>query len=540
MDLEHGEAIVEPGRANRQFSARDGAFQGRSSRAGILPCALGLVAVVACSGDAPLAESDGVDHCKNLKRAPSPRLSDALEPLRPRLEQETGVYVLDSGSGAMVTRAWLSEAAERSIDAQYFIFSADNVGKIATDYLLRAAERGVRVRILVDDLLVEAEELDLHALDAHPNVSIRVYNPNLNIGKSIGDALTNAATDFRGVNQRMHNKTFIVDGAAVITGGRNVADEYFDFDHEYNFRDRDVLLIGQAAGLVQASFDRFWGDELSMGVSELLEGEDAPDVAGASRALHSYACNPENFWPQVRKRIADLPATFDRIRAEGGLHWVRDVRFVSDAPGKNDGEEGLGGGGASTEVLAELIGKARTEIFIQTPYLVTTEVGRKLFRDAVARGVKVRILTNSLASTDNMEAFSGYQRDRELLLGTGVQIYEWRPDAELRKTMMRSALTEQIEHEPIFAIHAKSMVIDGELLVVGTFNLDPRSANLNTECVTIIPSGPAAQEVLGQLRKEIEPENAWRVTLADNPDTHGGIWKRMGLIWRRIIPRSVL
>ena len=154
----------------------------------------------------------------------------------------TGVYVLEQGGGAFISRAWLSQNAENTIDVQYFIFSVDNIGLIVTDYLLRAAERGVKVRILLDDLMVDADTDDVLALDAHQNISIKIYNPNLNIGKNWCDKIVSLFTDFKGINQRMHNKTFIVDGNVAITGGRNIADEYFDYDHEYNFRDRDVLL----------------------------------------------------------------------------------------------------------------------------------------------------------------------------------------------------------------------------------------------------------------------------------------------------------
>ena len=158
----------------------------------------------------------------------------------PISEGKTGVLVLDDGAGALAARAWLSDNAVKSIDLQYFIFSADNVGIIATDALLLAAERGVAVRMLVDDLLAHGDADLLHALNEHPNIQVRIYNPSINVGKSLSDKLINVSTRFRDVNQRMHNKTFIVDGNVVITGGRNVGDEYYDFDSVYNFRDRDV------------------------------------------------------------------------------------------------------------------------------------------------------------------------------------------------------------------------------------------------------------------------------------------------------------
>jgi len=173
------------------------------------------------------------------------------------MNSKSSAYVLEDGDGSMIVRAWLSEHAEKSIDIQYFIFSVDNVGLIACDYLVRAADKGIKVRILVDDIMVEADPEDIMTLDNHENIEIKIYNPGANLGKNIGQKLVKIAKDFRGFNQRMHNKTFIVDGKVVITGGRNIADEYFDYDHEYNFKDLDFLLLGKIGQDVQNSFNLF-------------------------------------------------------------------------------------------------------------------------------------------------------------------------------------------------------------------------------------------------------------------------------------------
>lgn len=222
------------------------------------------------------------------------------------------------------------------------------------------------------------------------------------------------------------------------------------------------------------------------------------------------------------------------------MRWVENVRFVSDTPGKNEGTRGLGGGGATTDELMRIIKGAKREIMIQTPYLVMTEMGRELFADAVRQGVTVKVLTNSLAATDNLDSFSGYKRDRDKLLDIGVEVYEWRPDAAIGRSLMSSVLTEQMDHQPVFGLHVKTMVVDESLLVVGTFNLDPRSADLNTECITIIPSGDLARRALTYMNEDIHPENAWRVTKDSNPDEKAGSWRRLKLFWRKIIPKSIL
>ena len=468
------------------------------------------------------------------------KLSEHLAPLAPLMRTSTGVYPLEEGDVSMISRAWLADAAERTIDVQYFIFTADNVGLIAVDYLLRAADRGVRVRLLVDDFMLEASGEDLLALDAHPNIAIRLYNPTANIGKNLPTKLFNLTTDFRGFNQRMHNKTFIVDGQVAITGGRNIADEYFDYDHEFNFRDRDVLLLGGASGDVQRSFEQFWNDPLSVPIGSLVRATVTPDTAATYRYLHEYACDPHNFWPQVRERIKAAPVAFTRLLDSGAVAWSDSVTFVSDLPGKNAGRSGIGGGGASTDTLIQLIKAAKTSVTIESPYLVTTPLSQGLFRDAIARGVHVRILTNSLASTDNYEAFSGYQRERDALLAIGVDIYEFKPDAQERRQLMTGALQPTLGYAPTFGLHAKSMVVDDHIAVIGTFNLDPRSANLNTECFAVIRDAQVAQVVRHAMDVDTQPENAWHTTAAFNPDGAVSAGKRVKVWLRRVVPKAVL
>jgi len=481
------------------------------------------------------------DFCASIHRDDTMSLAKQLAGLADSMARKTGVYVLEDGDGAMVARAWLSEYAEKSIDVQYFIFSADNVGLIAADYLVRAAGRGVKVRVLVDDILVEADEASLLTLDAHPNIEIRIYNASVNVGKSIKQKVQSLSSDFRNANQRMHNKTFIVDEKLTITGGRNIADEYFDYDHEYNFRDRDVLLIGGVVAATQLSFNEFWNSAISKPVAQLVDKSKFPlDTIDPFRKLHQYACNPENFWPQVREKIQNVPLAFEEIKKSGELQWVDSVFFVSDRPGKNDGKNGLEGGGASTSALIQLVKNATKNIIIETPYLVTTDLGKKLFADAVKRGVEVKIITNSMASTDNIEAFSGYQRDRERLLETGIKIYEFRPDAAERYRIMTGSLQKKINFMPIFGLHAKSMVIDGKITVIGTFNLDPRSANLNTECVTVIHSEKIAGEVGKRMEEETKAANSWHTTFDYNPDAEAGFSKQVKVKSRRMVPKGVL
>lgn len=500
-----------------------------------------VVLIVLASCNTEHTPKQETDFCSSIHRNDTLSLSKELEDVTSLMDTLTGVYVLEDGSGSMVARAWLSEYAEKTIDIQYFIFSMDNVGLIACDYLIRAADRGVKIRIIVDDIMVDADIQDILTFNSHENITVKIYNPGVNLGKNIFSKIKKFTTDFRSANQRMHNKTFIVDGKIVITGGRNIADEYFDYNHEYNFRDRDILLLGKALEQVNTSFNEFWNSSLSKNVTDIIK-EDSDIVYPINRfdKLHEYACNPDNFWPQVRERITDLPTTFNAIKNSGNLVWLDDVEFISDMPGKNDGKNGLGGGGVSTSALVDLVKNAKSFIDIQTPYLITTELSQNLFKEAVERGVKIRILTNSLASTDNVEAFSGYQTNREKLLKIGVRIFEFRPDAAEQTRIMTGELQKTLDHKPIFGLHAKSMIIDRKTTVIGTFNLDPRSANLNTECIVIVHSDKISEGVLIGIEEEFGPKNSWETTLEYNPDSEVNKFKRLKSWTRKIIPKEIL
>ena len=481
--------------------------------------------------------------CEAIHRNDSISLSKELEDISELMKTKTGVYVLEDGGGAMITRAWLTEYAEKTIDIQYFIFSLDNIGLIACDYLVRAADRGIKIRLLVDDFMVDAEIEDILILDSHENISIKIYNPGVNLGKNLFQKIGKFTTDFRSANQRMHNKTFIVDNKIVITGGRNIADEYFDYNHKYNFRDRDVLLLGKETAKINTSFLTFWNSELSVNLTDLVKISDFEDKLNNKNKfdkLHEYACNPENFWPQVRIKIKTLQDFFPKIKKSDKLVWLDDIEFISDIPGKNNETKKLSGGGKTTSKLIELVKKANETIDIQTPYLITSNLSLNLFKETINRGVKIRILTNSLSSTDNLEAFAAYQNKRKKILETGVEIYEFKPDAQVRMKVMTGELQKKLDFAPIFGLHSKTMVIDDEITIIGTFNLDPRSANLNTECIVIINSEIITKNVMKGINEEFKEENSWRTTLDFNPDSEVTKIKQLKTWTRRILPIDIL
>ena len=455
---------------------------------------------------------------------------------------QTGAFVLDTGEEALLARAWLADRAERSIDVQYFIWSSDNIGILASEALLRAAERGVKVRVIVDDLMIDAPDKTLLALAKHPNIDIRIYNPQHHVGTLLHKRIYNIVTNFRGVNHRMHDKTFMVDGIVGITGGRNMADEYFSYDHDYNFRDRDALLLGDAVKTMGKNFDAFWNSPLAAPVETLYDGfglmqkhvsvSDA-EVQKIFNELHDYARAPENFAPEVRTAIAATPNSFARVTAE--MAWG-NAEFVHDIPGKNSRKLGLGGGGRTTARLAELVADAHHEIVIQSPYLVLSAKAKTLFKQALDRGVRIRINTNSMASTDNLQAFSGYRNQRRQLIKMGLDIYEFKPDPANRQKLTARAGAPATP--PIFALHAKGMVIDGKIACIGTFNLDPRSENLNTEVAVVVRDERFARRVQSAIEEDMLPENSWNAR--EEPDKYVPLTKRGKVRLWQLLPLKPL
>jgi len=480
--------------------------------------------------------STGQSHCDGLPKT-VPSGLDGLIAEMAVPEGETGVLMLERGASALIARAWLLENATERIDAQYFIFAADNTGLVATDALLRAAQRGVKVRLLVDDTLSHGDPELLHALSVHPNAQVRIYNPVINVGRSTTAKVKNVLSDFRGVNQRMHNKLFLADGRVAVTGGRNVAAEYFDLKYTSNFRDRDVLLIDGEVADAQASFEEFWAHPLAQPIEGLI-GKPLPYAKERVwAAMHEYSCDPEHFLPMIRQRVAAVPASLRQRVGEGQLSRVARVEYVSDAPGKNSAES-LTGGGVSTDALIALVRDAKQSIVIQSPYLVTTELGLGVFAEAEARGVQVRILTNSLAATDNVMAFAGYRAGSDALLKAGVDLYEVKPEPAVQDEVMNGPAAQR--RRSSMALHAKSMVIDGKIAVVGSFNLDPRSANLNTESVTVIYSQVVAQHILKRMETEMGPDNAWQLSEDFNPDKEASVLLRMKVFIARLVPIELL
>ncbi len=453
-----------------------------------------------------------------------------IQPIIDQHPNQTGTYLLEKGQDALVARAWLAANARESINVQYFIWSVDPVGILAIEALLSAAERGVKVKVIVDDFLLQADSKSLSALDAHENIEIKVYNPVVRTGVTTIKKYYNLINNFKKFNQRMHDKTFTVDRVAGITGGRNMADEYFDYDNQYTFRDRDVLVIGDVVNKMEQSFELYWNSELAVALKLLYPIEPTKkESLKIQKDLHDFASNPENYPSNIKESINNLQQHFEKIIDDFDF---AKVEWLFDLPGKNLNTD-LSGLGHSTKKIMEVLESAKQTILIQSPYLVLDQAALTFFHKLAKRGIKIRIITNSLESTDNLAAFSGYHKIRKQLLAWGIQLYEFKAYPQIEETLMQRY--KDLAKKPIFAIHAKSFVVDQQIAYIGTFNLDPRSINLNTEVGVLIKNQLIADKLKSAIEEDLKPENSYNLSF-ENPEKDVSFAKRLKLWFYKLLP----
>jgi phosphatidylserine/phosphatidylglycerophosphate/cardiolipin synthase-like enzyme len=241
----------------------------------------------------------------------------------------------------------------------------------------------------------------------------------------------------------------------------------------------------------------------------------------------------------MREKIKTYSNTITKAIASGKLFWVDQVAFVSDKPGKNEDKTKRMGGICADSMLS-VIKQAKHTIDIQSPYFIITVAGKQIIKEAIARGIKIRLLTNSLASTDNFMAFSAYQRDRREILESGIELYEFKPDSKVRYKLMIPEVQEKLNYKSVYGFHSKMIVVDGSIAVIGSYNLDPRSANYNTECIVIIRSKAVAENLSRHVEEELLPENSWPVSKECNPDRKAKFTKKTKAFFCRIIPKKLL
>jgi putative cardiolipin synthase len=428
-------------------------------------------------------------------------LGQAISPQVVKHFGRSGIYPLSDGRDAFVARAQLAQAAERTLDVQYYIWHKDMTGTMLFDALYQTANRGVRVRLLLDDNNTSGLDTLLAALDAHPKIEVRLFNPFVFRNVRPLDYVIN----FGRANRRMHNKSFTADSQATIIGGRNIGDEYFGAADGVLFADLDVLAVGPVVQEVSRDFDRYWNSNSSYQVKGFLPQADSATLAELSRV--SLRLKNDSSALAYTEALRNSSFAGDLLRGDLNIEWAV-THMISDDPIK-----GLGLAVPDSLILNKLkthMGEANSELNLVSPYFVPLNKGVETLAEAARRGVNVRVLTNALESTDVAAVHAGYAKHRKSLLRAGVSLYE------LRSAGRRSA-TKQVAGfagSSSSSLHSKTFSVDHLRVFIGSFNFDPRSANLNTEMGFVIESPSLAASISSAFADGI-PANAYEVRLSE-------------------------
>lgn len=467
-----------------------------------LACAAGLLA--GCS--LPPLEGRSASQALPAAEARETPLGRAIEPLAQQHPGQAGIHPLTDPREAFAARVQLARQAQRTLDVQYYIWRGDTTGMLLLEALRAAADRGVRVRLLLDDNGIAGLDAELAALDAHPQVEVRLFNPfAFRAFKPLG-----YVTDFARANRRMHNKSFTADGTATVIGGRNVGDEYFGATDGVLFADLDVLAVGPVAQAVSTSFDGYWASGSSYPIAALVGEPSAKALAEAEGRAALAQRSPAA--AAYKEAVQRLPFMQQLVEGRLPLVWA-PTQLVADDPAK-----GLARAGREQLLIhhmAEAIGEPARSLDLVSPYFVPTDQGADYFAALAKRGVRVRILTNSMAATDVLAVHSGYARHRQRLLEAGVVLYELKPDPAGDSPAGAPAEAGRREGRGLLgssgsSLHAKTFGVDGRRVFVGSFNFDPRSARLNTELGLVIDSPLLAQQ-MERVFTERVPAGSWQV-----------------------------
>ncbi|MFO1313056.1 MAG: phospholipase D family protein [Burkholderiales bacterium] len=461
---------------------------------------LALVLATLVSGCASLPSLEGRTATTALTNTRDTALGRAVAPLTAANPGKTGVHAMLNGRDAFVARVVLAAAAEKSLDVQYYIWNGDVVGYLMFEALWQAAERGVRVRLLLDDNNTAGLDPTIAALDGHPNIEVRLYNPNVQRGARA----LNFLTDFTRVNHRMHNKSFTVDNQVAVVGGRNIGDEYFGAGTGVVFADFDVAIVGAAVPEVSQEFDTYWNSASAYPAAAFV-GSPGPEGTQALQAR--FAANravPDSL--AYIAAVKESPLLRDITARNVEFEWTT-AKVVYDDPAKTLNAEARKDD-LLFPMLLEMMGRPEQRLDLVSPYFVPGENGTAALVAVATRGVRVRLLTNSLASSDESPVQAGYAKRRPDLLRAGVRIYELKPTAvkEVRERQRGFGSSSSS------GLHAKTFAVDGSRIFVGSFNLDQRSLLLNTEMGIIIAS-PKLAGRLGDQFDSVIPQLAYEVKL---------------------------
>jgi putative cardiolipin synthase len=411
-------------------------------------------------------------------------------------EKQSGFYPVNDGIEALASRLLMAGRAEKSIDVQYYLIKNDIVGRTFIYSLVQAADRGVRVRLLVDDMFTSGYDVGLAALDSHPNFEIRIFNPfhRGSVGK-----VKSAVTGFGRINRRMHNKSFTIDNQITLIGGRNIADEYFGAREDAKFGDLDVVAVGPIVQEVSAMFDTYWNHETALPVAAFIKELENPEATltelKARLAKAPHEAERSKYAEAVRSRIPRF------VESDKDVFEWAPYQLVVDSPDKGIKAKAKAGEvELITTPLIESLRSAKEELVLVSPYFVPLKSGIKGLSKLQAGGVNITIITNSLAANNQFTVHGGYAPSRKPLLAAGVKIYEVRPDAEVSGTEFVNASGAKA------TLHTKAFIVDRSHVFIGSFNFDPRSANINTELGVIIHDPDLAELYSKQIEKNLSSQ----------------------------------
>jgi cardiolipin synthase C len=465
------------------------------------------------------------DYVKSPSSALPPQFDTAMARyVQAQLDQhpgKSGFRLLESSTDALMSRVWLIDHAHHSIDLQYFIFENDATGRLVAQHLLTAADRGVRVRLLLDDITLRHEDRLLGALAADPHMQVRLFNPFRTRAPSWPSKIVQLVLEGRRLNRRMHNKCFIVDGLVAVVGGRNIGDEYFDAGRDNNFSDLDLITIGPVVGGAARAFDEYWNSEAAYPLNAYRSTRNSRADLAELRSVLRGEVRAFAQSDYARAVLEELPNGATGARP-GRWLWG-DAKLLADQPQKieSDGDD------PALRIepkLKPIVEGTQSELLLISPYFIPSRHGTRFLTGLAARGVAVRVLTNSLASTDEPIAEAAYARHRRTLLKGGVHLYELRPAPGVRRRPTAAGGSSGV------SLHAKAIVVDRRFVFVGSMNIDPRSRLLNTEMGVLAECPELAQEVARFFEQAAAPANAFQVHLREPPGADGSA-KRLFWSW---------
>ncbi len=454
---------------------------------------------------------------------------------------KSGFYPLLEGLDALGVRLAMIDRAERSIDVQYFLMKPDSAGALFAMKLLEAADRGVRVRFLLDDIFTTVDDTAFLVMNQHPNIEIRLFNP---VGRG-GIYYLSYLGNFKLANRRMHNKSFTVDNRVSVVGGRNIADEYFELLKEAEFRDFDIFAAGPVAEDISATFDRFWNHKLAVPMEAFAGNKALPDLVAARAELDQAALEVAD---SIYARALASPLMRDVFDRKVEL-FPADGKVLTDDPEKLLQKISVDHQLLVT-ALAAVIDDATSEVVVITPYFIPGERGVQFWRSIADRGIRVVVITNSLASNNHVPVHAAYARYRHAMIAAGAELYEVRVDSS--KLPEGSA---QASYDSM-TLHTKGLLVDRRLTFVGSLNLDPRSIDINTEFGVLIDNADLAGGIAERFFASL-PGFAYRVTenesgklrwtvqidgkeVVEKNEPQAGKWLRFKAFLSRILPEGQL